>query len=173
MDRELACSTTTRILPAWPPGVFTIPQAPGFEDGSTISLRNCRCLEHVFEWSKTIGRIRQAISGDVSWPRAGRRVVPPHAGGLQLDATDADLAAPDLEMTHRGAQPLPGARRRRKVLRRVPGCPLRRGLIPSATIALRAHFMQTTPHDGGFNRSIDRRVNVSFRAERPVSVARG
>ena len=109
MDRELACSTTTRILPAWAPAVFTIPQAPGFEDwdpvganknydtagfvascranrvtphvaqndgrggGSAIDGRKTRwagyaisqckrkCIEQVFGWSKTVGRIRQAM----------------------------------------------------------------------------------------------------------------
>ena len=80
MDRELACSTTTRIVPAWPPAVFTIPQAPGFEDwdpvvsgSSAIDGRKARwagyaigpckrkCIEHVFGWSKTVGRLRQAM----------------------------------------------------------------------------------------------------------------
>ncbi|MGF6605035.1 hypothetical protein P3T23_009796, partial [Paraburkholderia sp. GAS448] len=36
MDRELASSTTTRILPAWTPAVFTMPQAPGFEDWDPV-----------------------------------------------------------------------------------------------------------------------------------------
>lgn len=36
MDRELASSTTTRILPAWPPAVFTMPQAPSFEDWDPV-----------------------------------------------------------------------------------------------------------------------------------------
>jgi hypothetical protein len=36
MDRELASSTTTRILRAWPPAVFTLPQAPGFEDWDPV-----------------------------------------------------------------------------------------------------------------------------------------
>jgi hypothetical protein len=36
MGREPACSTTTRILPAWLPVVFTILQAPGFEDGDRV-----------------------------------------------------------------------------------------------------------------------------------------
>lgn len=60
MDREAACSTTTRILPAWPPAVFTIAQAPGFEDwdpvganriydtaGFVASCRANRVMPHV------------------------------------------------------------------------------------------------------------------------------
>jgi hypothetical protein len=52
MDRELACSTTTRIVPASLPAVFTIPQAPGFEDwdpvganknyDTAVFVANCR-----------------------------------------------------------------------------------------------------------------------------------
>jgi len=63
-----------RILPVWPPAVFTIPQAPGFEDsdpvgsnkndertGFVASCRVNRVTPHVFGCSKTVGRIRQAM----------------------------------------------------------------------------------------------------------------
>ena len=43
-------------------------------------------------------------------------------------ATDADLAAPDLAMRCRGAQPVPGASCQRDVLRRVAGRSVRCGL---------------------------------------------
>ena len=36
MERELASTTTTRILPAWTPAVFTMLQAPGFEDWDAV-----------------------------------------------------------------------------------------------------------------------------------------
>jgi hypothetical protein len=36
MDLELASSTTIRILPAWPPVVFTLPQAPDFADWDPV-----------------------------------------------------------------------------------------------------------------------------------------
>jgi Transposase DDE domain len=100
MDRELASSTTTRILPAWPPsfedwdpvGAEKNYDTAGFVascranrvtphvaqndgrgggsaiDGRTtrwagyaISQRERKCIEQVFGWSKTVGRIRQAM----------------------------------------------------------------------------------------------------------------
>ncbi|WP_321934791.1 hypothetical protein [Paraburkholderia sp. J8-2] len=97
MDRKLANSTTTRILPVWPPFVFTIPQTRDYEDcdpvgadknddtaGYAISPRMHKCIEHVFGWSTTPPDIHSTrtkptrrLSGKsvprIAWPREHTR----------------------------------------------------------------------------------------------------